>query len=82
MLIDIAQAFAAADRIRGLRPRAEFDDDAAEFVIGDLEEDEKQSNRGMIELKHVHFKYPTRDVPVLNDFNMTVSQLDCSPFGG
>jgi ABC-type bacteriocin/lantibiotic exporter with double-glycine peptidase domain len=26
-----------------------------------------------IELKNVVFKYPTRDVPVLNGLNMTVS---------
>jgi ABC-type multidrug transport system fused ATPase/permease subunit len=41
--------------------------------LGDSEENEKGSQGVKIELKNVWFKYPTRDVPVLNGLNMTVS---------
>jgi hypothetical protein len=41
--------------------------------LGDLEENEKGPQGVKIELKNVWFKYPTRDVPVLNGLNMTVS---------
>jgi ABC-type transport system involved in cytochrome bd biosynthesis fused ATPase/permease subunit len=41
--------------------------------LGDSEENEKESQGVKIELKDVWFKYPTRDVPVLNGLNMTVS---------
>jgi ABC-type multidrug transport system fused ATPase/permease subunit len=41
--------------------------------LGDSEENEKGSQGVRIELKNVWFKYPTRDVPVLNGLNMTVS---------
>ena len=41
--------------------------------LGNSEENEKGPQGVKIELKNVWFKYPTRDVPVLNGLNMTVS---------
>jgi ABC-type multidrug transport system fused ATPase/permease subunit len=41
--------------------------------LGDSTENEKGPQGVKIELKNVWFKYPTRDVPVLNGLNMTVS---------
>ena len=41
--------------------------------LGDSEENEKGPQGVKIELKDLWFKYPTRDVPVLNGLNMTVS---------
>lgn len=73
VIIDIAQAFAAADRIRDMRPRAEEHPDASLLEAGFSDDNEKQGVK--IELRHVCFKYPTRDVPVLDDLSMTVSLL-------
>jgi ATP-binding cassette, subfamily B (MDR/TAP), member 1 len=68
---DVAQAFAAANRIQNMRPQ-ESEDLSVSFDRSSLDEDEKRSQGAEIELKNVWFKYPTRDVPVLNGLNMTV----------
>ena len=72
---DIAQAMAAAKRIRNMRPQEDGETFSSLIDMEDIEVDEKESGgRGVkIELKNVSFKYPTRDVPVLNGINMTVS---------
>lgn len=69
----MAQAFAAANRIRSMRPRKAAVSGASPFSLGDLGEHEKRPQGVKIELKNVWFKYPTRDVMVLNGLNMTVS---------
>ncbi|CRG90263.1 Multidrug resistance protein 1A [Talaromyces islandicus] len=70
---DISQAFAAANRIRSMRPE---ETDAKSSVtlsrFGGSQAGKKRSQGVKIELKGVSFKYPTRDVPVLNDLNMTI----------
>lgn len=69
---DISQAFAAANRIRGMRPQLEGGNKAASFDLHNLDGGEKEPQGVKIELKNVVFQYPTRDVPVLNGLNMTV----------
>jgi len=68
--IDIAQAFAAATRIQAMRPASTSIFSSSERDIEDLPSSEKGVK---IELKDVSFKYPTRDVPVLQGVDMTVS---------
>ncbi len=68
-VLDIAQATAAANRIQAMR-RNDNDDEGGVTLIS---ENIDESNRGVkIELRDVYFKYPTRDVPVLNGLDMTV----------
>jgi ATP-binding cassette subfamily B (MDR/TAP) protein 1 len=68
---NIAQAFAAATRIRGMRPQAQ--PDHAESVLYDFDNDAEKNSRGVkIELQNVSFSYPTRDVPVLNNLSLTI----------
>lgn len=72
---NIAQASAAANRIRSMRKRGEVEDDGHPLDFGDEEVDEEKGPNGVrIELRNVHFKYPTRDVPVLNGLNMTIEK--------
>lgn len=56
-----------------MRPRGEAESRTTSLDLGDLEGDEKGVKGVKIELKNIWFKYPTRDVPVLNGLNMTVS---------
>jgi len=70
---DVAQAFAAANRIRRMRPLKEPDCGESLFIIGDSEEGEKESQGVKIELRNIWFKYPTRDISVLKGLSMTVS---------
>jgi ABC-type multidrug transport system fused ATPase/permease subunit len=70
---DIAQASAAANRIRGMRPRRGLEKKGAVFDLASLDDEEKGPQGVKIELQNVWFQYPTRDVPVLNGLNMTVS---------
>jgi hypothetical protein len=70
---DISQAFAAANRIRRMRPQKNGDNRSSRIDLRSLEACEKEPRGMKIELKNVVFKYPTRDVPVLNGLNMTVS---------
>ena len=70
---DVSQAFAAANRIRGMRPRDNDDDRSASLDLHSLDTGEKEPQGVKIELKNVVFRYPTRDVPVLKGLNMTVS---------
>jgi hypothetical protein len=68
---DIAKAQVAADRILDMRAK-DFDDGrliSLDFGnIGDFDKGVK------IQLENIWFKYPTRDVPILNGLDMTVSK--------
>lgn len=69
---DIAQASAAANRIRGMRPRNNAECELTPLDFTEQDEDEKGARGVKIELKNVWFQYPTRDVPVLTGLTMTV----------
>ena len=69
---DVAQATAAANRIWNMRPRDKAPSRAVPLNLDDVEGNEKGHQGVKIELKNISFKYPTRDVPVLNGLNMTV----------
>lgn len=69
---DIAQASAAANRILDLRHTDDADGRLVSLDIGDLGAEDQGVK---IELKDVWFRYPTRDAPVLNGLNMTVSTI-------
>lgn len=56
-----------------MRPKDNGDSENKSLALEDLEDDEKGGRGVRIELKNVWFKYPTRDVPVLQGLNMTVS---------
>ncbi|EKD13596.1 ABC transporter [Drepanopeziza brunnea f. sp. 'multigermtubi' MB_m1] len=70
----IAQASAAANRICGMRPGMIFKPKGKtlEFAIRS-EKDGASEVRGVkLELRDVWFRYPTRDVPVLQGLDMTI----------
>lgn len=69
-LTDVAAAFAAANRIREMRPTSQDEIDPA---TEDFPFDTEKSSGMNIELRNVSFKYPTRDVAVLKNLNMIVS---------
>ncbi|RAL66178.1 hypothetical protein DID88_005850 [Monilinia fructigena] len=71
---NVAQAFAAANRIRGMRPEAKKEPESVIYDFADAGDGEKGSRGIKIEFKKVSFKYPTRDVPVLNGLDMTVEK--------
>lgn len=71
---NVAQAFAAANRIRGMRPEAKKEPESVLYDFANADDGEKGSRGIKIELKKVSFKYPTRDVPVLNGLDMTVEK--------
>ena len=56
-----------------MRPLDEVESGETPLDLSSLEDDEKGHRGVKIELKNVCFKYPTRDVPVLDNLNMTVS---------
>ncbi|RYC60568.1 hypothetical protein CHU98_g5624 [Xylaria longipes] len=68
---NIAQAAAAANRIQAMRVPDRTSDATAPLNLTTKSNDD----RGVkIELRDVWFKYPTRDVPVLNGLNMTIEK--------
>ncbi|KAM3083530.1 hypothetical protein ACMFMG_004178 [Clarireedia jacksonii] len=70
---NIAQAFAAATRIRSMRPQNLPEN--AKSILYDYDNDSEAESRGVkIELQNVSFKYPTRDVPVLNNLSLTIER--------
>jgi ABC-type bacteriocin/lantibiotic exporter with double-glycine peptidase domain len=73
MYVDISQAFAAANRIRSMRPQEDAKSSVTLSRFGGSQAGKKRSQGVKIELKGISFRYPTRDVPVLNDLNMTAS---------
>jgi ATP-binding cassette subfamily B (MDR/TAP) protein 1 len=73
IFIDLTEAFAAAKRIRNMRPRALAETGAVQLDLNSPEGDEKGPQGVKIELQNIFFKYPSRNIPVLNGLNMTVS---------
>jgi ATP-binding cassette subfamily B (MDR/TAP) protein 1 len=71
---NVAQAFAAARRIRGMRPKGKPDTEITLFDLDDSEDDEKTQFGIKIELQNIWFQYPTRDIPVLKGLNMTIER--------
>ncbi|KAI2621014.1 P-loop containing nucleoside triphosphate hydrolase protein [Hypomontagnella submonticulosa] len=68
---NIAQATAAANRIQAMRKNE--DGDGQGISLDDQAADEDV--RGVkVELRDVWFRYPTRDVPVLNGLSMTIEK--------
>lgn len=62
----MAQASAAANRILSLRSTAKSTDPRRSTVFED------GAGSARIEFKEVHFKYPTRDLPVFAGLNLSV----------
>ena len=72
---NVAQAFAAATRIRSIRPgKVQEREAAVPPDLGDDDSNEKGVLGVKLELKNVWFKYPTRDVQVLSGLNMTIEK--------
>ncbi|KAH8647454.1 ABC transporter-like protein [Tricladium varicosporioides] len=71
---NVAQAFAAANRIRTMRSKnnEHFGDKSLNF--DDTQGCEKNSKGIKIELRNVWFTYPTRDIPVLKGLNITIDK--------
>ncbi|KAI0870538.1 ABC transporter-like protein [Hypoxylon argillaceum] len=68
---NIAQAAAAANRIQEMRAPDRTDGPGITLNLNDIGD----NDRGVrIELQDAWFKYPTRDVPVLNGLNMTIEK--------
>ncbi|KAI6372713.1 hypothetical protein MCOR25_003679 [Pyricularia grisea] len=68
---NIAQATVAANRIVDLRSTKDNDSQLSSVNSGDLGEGDKGVK---LEFKNVWFRYPTRDVPVLNGLDLTVEK--------
>jgi ATP-binding cassette subfamily B (MDR/TAP) protein 1 len=66
----MAAAFAAANRIRNTRPSPQ---DELSCSFEDLPIDDEKGNGMNIKFDNVSFKYPMRDVAVLNQLNFSVS---------
>jgi ABC-type multidrug transport system fused ATPase/permease subunit len=56
-----------------MRRRGNAEAEGVTLDLSGLDDEEKGPQGVKIELKNVWFRYPTRDVPVLNGLNMTVS---------
>ena len=72
---DVTQAFAAANRIRSMRPRGKFEDSSNLLNVRSSDGGEIEAQGVKIELQNISFQYPTRNVPVLNGLNMVVGIL-------
>lgn len=59
-----------------MRAREEPESGSLSTNHEDCDDDEKEGRGVKIELRNIWFKYPTRDVPVLQDLNMTVRICD------
>ncbi|KAF2973302.1 hypothetical protein GQX73_g319 [Xylaria multiplex] len=67
---NIAEAAAAANRIQAMRIPDRISGPGAPLNFDTADDD-----RGVkVELQNVWFKYPTRDIPVLNGLNMTIER--------
>ncbi|RWA10232.1 hypothetical protein EKO27_g4867 [Xylaria grammica] len=69
---NIAEAAAAANRIQAMRVPDRIGGPGTPLSFFDTVNDDDRSIK--IELQNVWFRYPTRDVPVLNGLNMTVEK--------
>ncbi|KAK3401641.1 P-loop containing nucleoside triphosphate hydrolase protein [Sordaria brevicollis] len=68
---NIAKATVAADRILEMRGKAQGKETLVPFDRGGVENTESGVK---VEFRNVRFRYPTRDVPVLNGLNLTVEK--------
>jgi ABC-type multidrug transport system fused ATPase/permease subunit len=68
--IDIAKASVAAGRILDMRGKDRVDGDLVSLDIGNIGDNDMGVK---IQFQNVWFRYPTRDVPILNGINLTVS---------
>lgn len=66
----MAAAFAAASRIRSSRPSSQ---DTVPLSGGEIAFDNEKGEGVKVEFKNVSFKYPTRNVAVLDQLNISVS---------
>lgn len=66
---DIAKATVAANRIIDMRTRDHADGRLKSLDFGNLGDNDKGVK---IQLQNIWFRYPTRDVSVLNGLDMTV----------
>ncbi|KAK1598320.1 ABC transporter [Colletotrichum navitas] len=73
-----AQAAAAADRILDVRESA----DVGQAAIRGCEEIAGAEGGVQVELRDVHFKYPTRDVVVFEGLNLAIEQGQYAAFVG
>ncbi len=64
----------AANRIIDLRKKEYTDGRLTSLDVGDLG---NQDGGVRIEFRNVWFRYPTRDVPILNGLNISVSLSVC-----
>jgi len=70
MMIDIARASVAANRIIDMRAKDRVDGKLVSLDFGNIGDNDKGVK---IQFQNVWFRYPTRDVPILNGLNLTVS---------
>lgn len=66
----MAQAAAAANRILDIRKKDQVDGRLVSLDVGDIGSEDKGIK---IDFKNVWFRYPTRDVPILNGLSFSVS---------
>ena len=66
---DIAKASVAASRILEMRGKDQVDGKLMPLDTGNIGDDDKGVK---IQFQNVWFRYPTRDVPILNGLNLTV----------
>ncbi|KAI9685684.1 MAG: hypothetical protein M1822_004244 [Bathelium mastoideum] len=71
---NVAQATAAADRIRQMRLHVRAGSREPSLDFDSHEQSEKGSTGVRIELRNIWFRYPTRDTPVLKGLNMTIEK--------
>ena len=69
ILADIAKASVAADRIIEMRAKNEVKGTSPSLDRGGIADNDSGVK---VEFRNVHFRYPTRDVPVLNGLDLTV----------
>lgn len=74
---DIAKASVAAGRIINMRSRDQQDGRLVSLDVGNIGDNDMGVK---IHFQNVWFRYPTRDVPILNGLDLTVCALCfCSP---
>ncbi|KAL1902761.1 hypothetical protein Sste5346_000671 [Sporothrix stenoceras] len=76
-LPNAAQVTSAANRILGIRETKSIDQVPLTERIPDTEaeDDARIGNRGAcIELRNVHFRYPSRNVPIFRGINLTIER--------
>ena len=69
---DIAKASVAASRIIDMRDKDREDGKLTSLDFGNIGEEDMGVK---IQFQNVWFKYPTRDVPILNGLSLTVSTV-------